>query len=99
MGLPLGPPHQVGGLMFSEIDAAHRDLARIEPGGAKPRIVRRPVERDRTREGLHREDRQARRLCLSMDPIGIRSLEHETVEAHWKTRDLRAACTVPGKSE
>ena len=36
MGLPLRPPYEVGGLVFAEIDAAHRYLGRIAPSSAKP---------------------------------------------------------------
>src|SRR5207244_2183217 len=88
MGLPLGPPHQVRGLMLAEIDPAHRHFARIEPGGAKSSIACRPVDRDRAREGLHRRDRQAGCLALAMDSFGISGLEHQTVEANRKARDL-----------
>src|SRR5713101_887626 len=71
MGLPFGPPHEVRRQMLAEIDAADSDLVRIEAGGAKSRVTRRAVERDGAGEGLHRQDRKARLLCLSMDLVGI----------------------------
>src|SRR5947207_283737 len=56
MDLPLRAPYELGGLMLAEIDAAHRYLGRIEPGGAKPRILRPAVERDWAGEGLNRRN-------------------------------------------
>ena len=64
--MPLGPPHQIRGLMLAEIDAAQRHFGRIEPGGTKPRIVRRATEGDRAGEGLHRQHREAGGFCVPM---------------------------------
>jgi hypothetical protein len=99
MGLPLAPPHQPGSLMLAEIDSAHRDLARIEPGGAKASIMCCPVDRERAGERLHRQDREARCCGLSMDQIGIGGIEHETVEADRKGHELRAGRAVLAKAE
>ena len=48
---------------------------------------------------MHRQDREARRLGMPMDQVGIRGLEHETVEARRKARDLRTGCAVLAKAE
>src|ERR1700732_4106919 len=78
MGLPLGPPYEVGCLMFAEIDAAHRYLLRIESGGAEPRVAWHAVERDGTGEGLNRQDRATRCRRLRVNRVGVRGRENES---------------------
>jgi hypothetical protein len=99
MPLPFRPPYEVGGLVLAEINATHRDLVRIEPGGAKLRIARPPFEGYGAGEGLYRQDRQSCRLRLAINRSRVAGLEHQTVEADRKARDLGADCAVVGKAE
>ena len=99
MGLPLRSPHKVGGQVLAEIDTAHRDPGGIEDGGTKARVVRGLIERDRAGEGLHRQDREARRRGVSIDQVGIGGFEHEAVEARRKARELRASRSAFAKAE
>src|SRR5437588_11738669 len=98
MDLPLRAPYELGGLMLAEIDAAHRYLGRIEPGGAKPRILRPAVERDWAGEGLNRQNGETGCCRLVVNRVGVRGLENEPVEASWKAHDLRADGAVAGKA-
>ena len=88
MRLPFRPPHQLRRRMLAEIHAAHRDLAGIEAGCAKACILAHPVELDRTRERLHRQDRQPGRRGVGVHGIGVFGLEHEAVEPDRERRQL-----------
>src|SRR5947209_13192655 len=99
MDLPLRAPYELGGLMLAEIDATHRYLGRIEPGGAKPRILRPTVERNRAGEGLNRQNGKTGCCRLVMNRVGVRGLENEPVEADRKAHDLRADRAVAGNAE
>jgi len=85
--------------MLAEIDAAHRHLGRIEPGGAKPGILRSAVQRDGTGERLNRQDGETGRCRSVMNRVGVRGLEDEPVETDRKAYDLRANLAVAGKAE
>src|SRR5436853_3351609 len=99
MYLPLRAPYEVGGLMLAKIDAAHRHLGWIEPGGAKPCILRPAVERDRAGEGLSRQDRETRCCRVVINQVGVPGLEDEPVEAQRKAHDLGADRAVVRKAE
>jgi hypothetical protein len=77
--------------VFAEIDPAHRDLARIEPGGAEPRVLPRAINLDRARKRLHRQDRQSGGEGVGVDHIGIVGLEHQPVEPEREGRQFRPA--------